>query len=68
MDRIREIGKYIVIVTCIIAVAHGLIYRTFFAPLEISIACVAGIILWVVGYLGVKIPKYLKSRKTQRSR
>ncbi len=65
MDKIKYIGGYIVIVSCIIAVAHGLIYWKFFAPKEISFACIFGIILWVIGFLGEKAQKYIfsKSRK-----
>jgi ABC-type enterochelin transport system permease subunit len=67
MDWLREIGKYIVIVTCAIAVLHGIIYRTMFAPLEISIACMVGIVLWVIGFLGMKIQKFMDSRRPRKA-
>lgn len=67
MDKIKSIGGYIVIVTCIIAVAHGLIHRQFFAPMEISLACIFGIALWVIGFLGEKAQKYLFSKSRKKS-
>jgi uncharacterized membrane protein (DUF373 family) len=67
MDTVRQIGKYVVITTCIIAVAHGIIYRQYFAPFEISLACWGGLLLWVVGFAGVKIQKYMASRSLKKA-
>ena len=57
MDTVRRIGKYIAIVSCIIAIAHGIIYRKYFAPFEVSVACWIGVFIWIIGYIGVKIQK-----------
>lgn len=66
MDYVRKVGKYLVLVSIIIAVLHGLVYQKIFAPFEVSIACWIGVILWIIGFGGAKLQKYLASRAERR--
>lgn len=79
METVRQIGKYVTIATAIMGVASGIMVlvqggvgsgRVPLAPIEISIACCLGLIVWVIGYVGVQVQKRLASRslKNPRSR
>ncbi len=63
MDLIATIGKYIVITTCLIAVAQGIIEQKWFAhDIRIAYACLIGAFIWLIGFIGVKVRKYRAKR------
>ncbi len=70
LDSIRKIGKYVAMAACMVAVAHGFIYWKLFCPMEVSMACIFGIILWAIGRAGMFMltyyDKYLAGRAGAR--
>lgn len=63
IDYIRKFGKYLTIAACIAAVCYGIIFRRFFAPFEISLACWIGLLIWGGALGAAKLKKkYLESR------
>ena len=67
MDYVRQIGKYVTITSCIIAVGCGIVNWKYFAPFEISVICWVGLILWITGAAGIRIQKYLAQRSTRET-
>ena len=64
---VRDVGKYITLVTCAISILRGIIYWKIFAtPIWISFVCILGVILWVVGGVGVFIIKYKRNRESKK--
>ncbi|MDQ7785350.1 MAG: hypothetical protein RDU20_20875 [Desulfomonilaceae bacterium] len=53
LDLIRLLGKYLTICTVIAAVLHGILFRQFWAPFYLSIACWIGILIWLAGAGGM---------------
>jgi hypothetical protein len=63
LNLIRLLGKYLTICSVIAAVLHGIIFRQFWAPYQISIACWIGILVWLTGAGGL----WLRQRASSRS-
>lgn len=66
LEAIRQVGKFLTLVTCAIAILHGIIYWKFFAPLAISLICVVAVILWIIGAAGTWIIKFQRSRHAKK--
>jgi type IV secretory pathway TrbD component len=64
MDTVRQIGKYVTLGTCIVAIANGIIHKTLVAPIGISVMCWIGLVIWIVGFIGVRIQKRRASRSS----
>ncbi len=62
LNFIRQLGFYACLCAVVIAVLNGIINRQFWAPFYVSIACWIGLIVWMTGFLGLKIKKKLSSR------
>ena len=66
MEKVRQIGKYITIAACITAVVVGVIRWKYFAPIELSIACWIGLMIWIFGAVGVRIQRYRESQRSSK--
>ena len=64
---VREVGKYITLVTCAISILRGIIYWKIFAtPLWVSYVCILGVVLWVIGGAGTWIIKFKRNRDAKK--
>lgn len=66
METMRQIGKYVTIAACITAVAWGVIHWRYFAPIELSVACWVGLIIWISGAVGVRVQRYRESQRSSK--
>ncbi len=67
LNFIRLLGKYLAICTVIAAVLHGIIFRQFWAPFHLSIACWIGVLTWVVGAGGLWLRQRASSRSSNKT-
>jgi hypothetical protein len=62
MEHLRQVGKYIALGSCAVAIVYGVVNWRYFAPFEISVICWVGLILWLIGAAGVRIQRHLAQR------
>lgn len=67
LNVIRVVGKYLTICTVIVAVVHGIVFRQFWAPFQVSVLCWIGIFIWLIGAGGLWLRKRQSSRSSKRS-
>ncbi len=62
LEIIKQIGKYITISVCVLAIFYGIRNRVFFVPVKLSFICIGGVLIWLSGIIGVFVYKRLEKR------
>lgn len=65
LEIIKKVGFYIALASSLIAVANGVINKTLLAPLPLSVICVIGVVLWLIGLVGTGIVRLLEWRNAR---
>jgi hypothetical protein len=62
LEIIKQIGKYITIGVCIVAIFYGVRNWVVFVPVQLSFICIGGLLIWLSGIIGVFVYKRLEKR------